>query len=454
MLDYYLWGNCERISPEAPVQVVDILKDSTILGGAGNVIQNLLAFGARVDIASVIGTDDPGDELIRMLQNIGAGVGLLVRQPQRKTSKKTRIVAANQQVVRYDVESKEAVSEESENRLAALIDTTIGAYDVVLISDYGKGVLTTGLTQHVIRKAKAAGVKVLIDPKGVDYSKYVGAYLITPNKKEAGMATKAVIKDKESLEEAGFKLKKELGLEYAIVTLSEDGIALFADQMHLIPTKVRDVFDVTGAGDTVLASLGFALANGLDIVDACHFANYAAGVVVGKVGSATATLDEIEEYVDSFLKASSHLYIRSSASISQIATRLRQNGKRIVFAEGFFDSLQPWQIRALETAKSYGDVLIVGVRSDEAAARGGLRATNPETERAYLLSGLKVVDYVIIFSEGDSYTLLHNLKPAVCLMENSFSFPESSLEASVPEVKILSWADLHAQISPPVNFHL
>lgn len=443
MLDYYLWGNCERISPEAPVQIVDILKDSTILGGGGNVIQNLLTFGAKVDIASVIGDDDPGSQLIQMLRNIGAGVELLVRQPNRRSSKKTRIIAANQQVVRYDRESKDPISSESEERLLALLDAGMDLYDVVLVSDYGKGVLTPSLTQYVIKRAKASGIKVLIDPKGADYAKYAGAFLITPNKKEAGLATKISIRDSSSLQDAGFKLKRNLQLEYAVITLSEDGIALFADQMHHIPTKARDVFDVTGAGDTVLASLGFAVANGIGIMDACHFANYAAGVVVSKVGSATATLDEIEEYVTSFIKSGSHLYIKSSNNITQISARLKESGKKIVFMDGVFDTVSPRQVKVLEAAKSYGDILIVGVNADASAGQMSSNGSlvNNEEDRAYLLAALKVVDYVVVFPEDTPYELIKSIKPDILVKDQPAAGEGVIGKDLVGEVRIIGLTD-------------
>jgi D-beta-D-heptose 7-phosphate kinase / D-beta-D-heptose 1-phosphate adenosyltransferase len=450
MIDYYLWGNCERISPEAPVQVVDIIKDSTILGGGGNVIHNLLAFGAKVDIASVIGDDDSGNDLIRMLQEVGAGVGLLVRQPHRKTSKKTRIVAANQQVVRYDIESKEPISPESEDQLRVLLEDKIKQYDVVLISDYGKGVVTPSMSQFVIGLANRHGIRVLIDPKGTDYSKYAGAYLITPNKKEAGIAARTIIKDHHSLEEAGFRLKQELQLDYAVITLSEDGIALFDTGMHLIPTRARDVFDVTGAGDTVLASLGFAIANRLNIEDACHFANYAAGVVVGKVGSATATLDEIEAYVNSFLKAGSHLYIRSSDTVGQIAGRLRQNGKKIVLVEGVFDTVGPHQVRALEAAKSHGDVLMAAVCPDQTNAKkaGGGPPVHSQEDRSYLLAALKVVDYVVLLpSDGLDEGMLKSLKPEVLILNSADREKEVADRGFFG--KVLVWPEVDGAFEAP-----
>ena len=449
MIDYYLWGNCERISPEAPVQIVDVTRDSTILGGAGNVIQNLLAFGASVDIASVIGSDDPGRELVQMLEKLGAGVELLVRQPNRKTSKKTRIVAANQQVVRYDVESKDPIAADREEQLKQLLDQKIPQYDVVLISDYGKGVLTPSLTQFVIGRANACGIKVLIDPKGADFSKYAGAYLITPNKKEAGIATKIQIKDQASLEEAGFRMRQELNLNFAVITLSEDGIALFSDRLHLVPTKARDVFDVTGAGDTVLASLGFALANGLDVEEACLFANYAAGVVVGKVGSATATLDEIAEYVNSFLTEGSHFYIRSSERLPAVAARLRQNGKKVVLVEGVFDEVHPRQVRGLEAAKRLGDVLVVAVRADEPAGqrqRGNALSYSAE-DRAYLLAALKVVDYVAIVAGAASQTFIRNISPDVLITDTPLA-PAGPGEPHREGLHVMEWADVEALGSP------
>jgi len=293
MIDHYLWGSCERISPEAPVQVVNVGRESSVLGGAGNVINNLNALGAQVDVISVIGGCEISDELKKLLNNINVSSKYLITQEDRITSKKSRIIASQQQVVRYDRESTDEISSESQKLILASFKSIINNYDGVLLSDYGKGVLTFELTQAIIALANENGKKVLIDPKGLDYSKYKGAYLLTPNKKEASEATQITIKDKASLTQSITQLKTECELDVSLITLSEDGVAIYDDKLRTHPTVAREVFDVTGAGDTVLASLGFALSCNIDIDEAVKFSNLAAGVVVGKIGSATATLNEI-----------------------------------------------------------------------------------------------------------------------------------------------------------------
>ena len=302
MIDHYLWGSCERISPEAPVQVVDVQKETTVLGGAGNVINNLVTLGASVSVASVIGEDDNGQELLDMLSSLKIDTSSIVTQTKRKTSKKSRVIASNQQIIRYDRESKEDISKEAEAKLFELFAQSVERYDAIILSDYGKGVLTHTLTHRIIAIANKTGVKVFVDPKGEDYSKYKGAYTLTPNKKEASLATKIAINDNATLLHALEKLKTECELELSLITLSEDGIAILDESMRSFPTVAKEVYDVTGAGDTVIASLSFAISAGKTIDEACVFANLAAGVVVGKIGSATVTLDEIVEYEASLHK--------------------------------------------------------------------------------------------------------------------------------------------------------
>ncbi len=281
MLDHYLWGKCERISPEAPVQVVDIQKESTVLGGAGNVVNNLLSLGAKVSVLSVVGNDENGKALLKMLQDLGADEQNIVIQEGRKTSKKSRVIASHQQVVRYDSESKEDITAVCEQELLAQCERNIANVDVVLLSDYGKGVITDAVAGGVIAAAKAASKKVLVDPKGKDYRKYRGAYLLTPNKKEASEATGILINDDKSLQKALLSLKETCLLECSMITLSEDGIAIYDKSMRRFPTVAKEVYDVTGAGDTVIASLSFALSCGYTIDEAAPFANHAAAVVVG-----------------------------------------------------------------------------------------------------------------------------------------------------------------------------
>lgn len=415
MIDHYLWGGCERISPEAPVQVVDIARETTVLGGAGNVINNLVALGAQVSIAGVIGDDENGEELCAMLDAIGVKSEGLVKQKGRKTSKKSRIIASNQQILRYDKESKDAIDPISEEAIVSYVKSSIISCDILILSDYGKGVITDGVAAGVITAARNAGKKVLVDPKGKDYRKYRGAYLLTPNKKEASEATGIVINDEVSLKKALLSLKETCDLECSMITLSEDGIAIYDDSMRRFPTVAKEVYDVTGAGDTVIASLSFALSSGLSIDEAAPFANHAAAVVVGKIGSATVTLSEIEEYESSLHQSTSDMHIKSKEEIVVLSDRLKKEGKKVVFTNGCFDILHVGHVKYLQEAKSYGDILIVGLNSDSSVRelKGPTRPVNNEDDRAYILAALESVDYVVVFSEETPHDLIKSIAPDI-----------------------------------------
>ena len=413
MIDHYLWGSCERISPEAPVPVVDIKSESTVLGGAGNVINNLVSLGAEVGVLSVVGNDSVANELKYILDETGAR-SYLTEQAGRKTSKKSRLMAAKSQIVRYDHESKNDISFDSVKKVFSKFQEIINGYDIILLSDYGKGVLTNTLTKEIIEYAAKYDKKVLVDPKGSDYSKYKGAYLLTPNKKEAQIASGIEIDSSDTLEFALKRLKDIAALTYSVITLSEDGIAILKDNSVIQkPTVAREVYDVTGAGDTVLASLGFALCLQDDIEIAVEFANLAAGVVVGKLGSATVSLDEIEDYKSSISKSSIELHIKTQDEIESLTNRLALKNKKIVFTNGCFDILHKGHVSYLNVAKSFGDVLIVGLNSDASvrALKGENRPVNEESDRAYMLSALESVDYVVVFNEDTPYELIKKIKP-------------------------------------------
>lgn len=415
MIDEYLWGSCDRISPEAPVQVVDIKKETKVLGGAGNVISNLVALGSEVSVMSVIGDDEAGHEVKSMLDKQGVK-SFLVEQTGRKTSRKTRLMASHSQVVRYDKESKNSISATSAKAIFDKLQEKITSYDTILLSDYNKGVLTRELLEKIIPYANKYNKKVLVDPKGSDFSKYNGAYLLTPNKKEAQLASGIEIENDDTLRKALEKLKADANLGVSLITLSENGIAILNnDEVIVKPTVAREVYDVTGAGDTVLASLGFALSLDCDIETCLEFANLAAGVVVGKIGSATATLDEIEEYQVSLHKSSIELHIKSKEDIAKISARLKAQGKKVVFTNGCFDILHRGHVSYLNVAKSFGDVLILGLNSDTSVKRlkGESRPINNEEDRAYILSALECIDYVVIFDEDTPYELIKEVEPDI-----------------------------------------
>jgi D-beta-D-heptose 7-phosphate kinase / D-beta-D-heptose 1-phosphate adenosyltransferase len=441
IVDHYLWGSCERISPEAPVQIVNVSKESISLGGAGNVINNLITLGAKVDTISVIGDNETSNELITLFKKIGVNCKYLYKQNKRTTSKKTRIISSQQQVVRYDLESSNLISKESEEFILTTFVNIVSHYEIILISDYGKGVLTNKLTKSLISVANKFNKKVLVDPKGLDYSKYKGAYLLTPNKKEASEATKIKINDNPSLTKAIKKLKKDYKLDLSLITLSEQGVAIYDKNFRIYPTTVREVFDVTGAGDTILASLGFALACDANIDEAIRFANLAAGVVVGKIGSSTTSLNEIIEYDSSINKSSSNQHIRSKSEIIYISSNFRLEDKKIVFTNGCFDLVHSGHVKYLEKAKSFGDILIVGVNSDRSvsALKGKDRPINTEKDRAYILAALEVVDYVVIFDEDTPLDLIKSIKPNVLVKGGDYKGKKVVGENLVEELKIVEY---------------
>jgi D-beta-D-heptose 7-phosphate kinase/D-beta-D-heptose 1-phosphate adenosyltransferase len=316
------------------------------------------------------------------------------------------VVAARHQLVRIDRETTHAISAPTEQSLIEFIESSEPPA-VVLLSDYAKGVLTPTLCQAVIRSCRARAIPVLVDPKGSDGSKYRGATLVTPNRKEAAELTGITIDGDDSLQAAGEKLRRELDLDFAVITLSEAGLAVFDGQMTQIRTAAREVFDVSGAGDTVLATLAVGLAGGLTIHAAADLANRAAGIVVGKFGSATVTLDEID--------AAGGASIQSAAEIEATARRLRSQGRKIVFTNGCFDILHRGHIEYLRASKACGDVLIVGINSDASVRRlkGATRPVVPEDDRAAILGDLAAVDYVVIFSEDTPYELIRRIRPDV-----------------------------------------
>ena len=443
MIDHYLWGSCERISPEAPVQVINVGDESMSLGGAGNVVNNLNALGAQVDVISVIGNCETSGKLKALLANIKVNTKYLITQNKRVTSKKTRIISSQQQVVRYDHESTDEISDESQKSILASFEKLVSNYDAVLLSDYGKGVLTIKLTQSLIAIANNQNKKVLVDPKGLDYSKYRGSYLLTPNKKEASEATKININDDASLTKAITQLKTEYDLDVSLITLSEQGVAIYDDKLRVHPTVSREVFDVTGAGDTVLASLGFALACGYKIDAAVEFANLAAGVVVGKIGSAIATLNEIIEYESSLNKSTSDEHIKTFDEIASLSKELRARGKKIIFTNGCFDILHIGHVRYLETAKSYGDILILGLNSDRSVTsiKGKGRPINIQLDRAYMLAALEAVDYVVVFDEDTPYDLIKAVKPDVLVKGSDYEGKKVVGQDIADELKLVEFVD-------------
>ncbi|MBX3278577.1 MAG: D-glycero-beta-D-manno-heptose-7-phosphate kinase [Acidobacteria bacterium] len=295
MLDEFIWGEVRRISPEAPVPVVEVRRESWHPGGAGNVVSNLLALGAEASIVGVIGEDEAGERLRERSRQSGANVSGLVADPSRPTTWKTRIVAHSQQMLRFDREAKRPVENAIEDRMLAGFRDVLAGAEAVILSDYEKGALTPRLLRAVIEESRAAGIPVCLDPKLKNWAHYRGVDVITPNQLEAERASGIEIADDAALDEAARWIRRSLDCRCVLVTRGEHGMSLLDDAGNLghIPTVAREVYDVTGAGDTVIAALALAMAAGAGIADAAGIANYAAGIVVGKVGTATVSREEL-----------------------------------------------------------------------------------------------------------------------------------------------------------------
>ena len=392
---------------------------------------------------SVIGNCSVSKEIIGMFQDLNVSTDYIINQKNRKTSKKTRILSSQQQVVRFDQESTDDISLSSQEKLINTFKNNFKKYDLIILSDYGKGVLTKLVCSKLIAHAKNENIKILVDPKGIDYSKYTGAFLITPNKKEAGQATNTVVKDQESISKAIKILKEQYALQISIITLSEQGIAVFDSKLRIHPTKVREVFDVTGAGDTVIAALGFALSCNDDIDDAVKFANLASGIVVGKIGSSSTTLNEVIAYESSFSANNSDVNIKSWKDISSIVGGLKVQDKKIVFTNGCFDILHIGHVKYLEAAKSLGDVLILGLNSDKSIKllKGENRPINSQKERSTVISALKAVDYVVVFDEDTPLKLIKLINPDVIVKGGDYKKKNIVGHDIVNEIEIIPFLD-------------
>lgn len=424
MLDEYLWGKTERISPEAPVQVVDVLREDLRLGGAGNVANNLLALGCRVSVASVVGEDENGWALLKAFNREGIVTDGILQEPGRRTGRKTRVVAANQQILRIDRESREPLSATIEGRLCEWLKAHLASFDVVLISDYLKGVLTPTVLDCIISSARQRSLPVLVDPKGSDYRKYRGATILTPNRKEAEAAAGMVIHDDASLQEAAQAIMTSLELDNLLITRSEEGMSLFSgngETVH-IPTVAREVFDVTGAGDTVLAVLACGVAGGTGLTEAAQLANIAAGIAVAKVGTSVVTPAEIIDAVAAGHRDSDSK-IKNRDVLTGIIERERNKGRRVVFTNGCFDLLHAGHVKYLQAARRLGDLLILGLNSDVSVRRlkGAKRPLIGEEERAHILAALDCIDYVCLFDEDTPLELITALKPYILVKGGDYT---------------------------------
>jgi D-beta-D-heptose 7-phosphate kinase/D-beta-D-heptose 1-phosphate adenosyltransferase len=424
MLDEYLWCDTERISPEAPVPVVDVRREDHRLGGAGNVINNLRTLGVQTVVASALGDDADGVRLCSMLEDLEISSSGLVSVPGRTTARKTRILASNQQVLRVDRESREWLQPDFEQILIEYIRQNVANINVILVSDYEKGVLSESLLEETIRLGRENNIPVIVDPKGDDYRKYSGATLVTPNRKEAQAASHMSIVDEASLDNAGKQLREKLDLDALVITRSEEGMSLFTrDGQHVcLPTRAREVFDVSGAGDTVMTMFGLALASGLSMREAAEAANVAAGIVVGKVGTSTVSTQEILAEI-SLRETDTDRKIVSRKALVRLLEQHRTDKRSIVFTNGCFDLLHVGHVKYLQAARQLGDLLVLGLNSDDSIRRlkGDNRPLIEQDERAHILAALHCIDYIVIFDEDTPLELIETLRPDILVKGGDYT---------------------------------
>ncbi len=407
MLDRYWQGDTARISPEAPVPVVRVTQTDDRPGGAGNVAVNLAALGARVQLLGVVGADEAGRKLNETLRAAGVEPRLL-SQPGSATITKLRVMSRHQQLLRLDFEDGHHAYAAPE--LMAEFERALAQADVVIFSDYGKGTLRT--VAPMIQLATRAARIVLVDPKGRDFERYQGATLMTPNLGEfEAVAGESV--DEAELNRRAVALCQRLGLDRLLVTRGEHGMSLFApdgQSVHL-PARAREVYDVTGAGDTVISVLAASLAAGLDWVEAANLANIAAGLVVAKLGAATVSAAELRQAIHP--EAAAHAAIVEEDQLLALVAAAHARGERIVMTNGCFDILHPGHVAYLEQARALGHRLIVAVNDDASVARlkGEDRPLNPLAARMRVLAALACVDWVVPFSEDTPERLICRVRP-------------------------------------------
>lgn len=417
MLDRYVYGEAERISPEAPVPVLRVRDEIEMLGGAGNVLRNLAALGARASILAAVGDDADGKHVGTLIAQEARAAAHLAVAAGRPTCRKTRFVAGGHQLLRVDRERAEPLAGAAEDAMIARVAPALAEAKAVILSDYGKGALTARVIAAVLGAAEKARIPVLVDPKGRDYAKYRGAVLLTPNRKELGEASGMPVGTDAEVAAAARAIRTEAGVAAVLATRGAHGMTLLdqASGVHHIAAEAREVFDVSGAGDTVIATVAAGLAAGLPLLDAVRLANCAAGIVVGKAGTAVAYPAEIRAALERQEARVGEDKIATREGAMERAALWRRRGLRVGFTNGCFDLLHPGHLHLLSQARAACDRLVVGLNSDASVKRlkGNGRPVQAEAARATVLAGLADVDLVTVFAEDTPEALIAALRPDV-----------------------------------------
>ncbi len=425
MLDRFVYGSVERVSPEAPVPVMALRRTSNMPGGAANVARNVAALGAQAILIGVVGLDESAAQLRAQLSEMGSIQERAVIDSSRPTTTKTRFIADRQQILRTDVESAAPISKELTGELLSKFEAALSDTDIVVLSDYGKGVLSEEVVARAIEVAAARGKPVLVDPKSRSFLKYKGATVLTPNRQELQAACGHDCSNDEQVVDGARKILQQGICDTIVVTRGKDGMSVVRSvgAVSHIRTDAREVFDVTGAGDTAVAAMAVSLAGGADIDAASRLANVAAGIVVGKYGTATATVDEILSRLDGTGEAGhseSHYALETTLLL---VSHWRMLGLRVAFTNGCFDVLHPGHLSLLNQARRTADRLVVGLNSDASVRRlkGSGRPVQNAAARAGVLSSLRAVDAVVIFDEDTPLNLITAIAPDVLVKGADYS---------------------------------
>lgn len=422
MLDRFAYSDMERISPEAPVPVLRLKRTHEMLGGAGNVANNVASLGGRSILIGMLGRDGPGNCIRNILARQDGIVDSCIDTEERPTICKTRFIAANQQVVRTDEESQLPLTATEQTAVLAAVRFWIRRVGALVLSDYGKGTLSVSTIMAVINEAKAAGVPVFVDPKSRDFSHYSGATCITPNLKELAAAADEDVKEELSVIAAARRVMAQAKADALLVTRSEKGMILVeaTGEVHSVPARAREVFDVSGAGDTVIATMALCRAAGRSLSQAMHVANAAASVVVSKLGTAVANLTEVMHELD----AQDHARgiaptpgVQSLEDVRNLVLHWKQQGLTIGFTNGCFDVFHPGHVALLSRARSECDRLIVALNTDASVRdlKGPTRPVNTLDARALVIAAIRYVDCVVEFAEATPIELIRTLLPDVLI---------------------------------------
>jgi D-beta-D-heptose 7-phosphate kinase / D-beta-D-heptose 1-phosphate adenosyltransferase len=416
MLDRYVYGEVTRVSPEAPVPILTVTREVAMPGGAGNVVRNLVALDASAAFVSVVGDDQAGSDLTGLIGGQERVEPWLLVHNGRTTTLKTRYIAQGQHLIRADREETMSLPEKLSERLVKIALDAMAATSVTVLSDYRKGVLSPSVCAALIEGARKLGRKIIVDPKGRDYARYRGADIVTPNRRELAEATNMPVENEAEIVAAAQALLARYGFGAVLVTRSEDGMSLITpEEVRHYPGEAREVFDVSGAGDTVVAALAAALAAEVPLADAARLANIAAGIVVGKVGTAVARPSDI---LAAIAPATGALQkVVTPAAAAEAAERWRLRGYKVGFTNGCFDLLHPGHVHLLEQCRAMCDRLIVGINADSSVKRlkGPTRPAQGEAARAAVLASLASVDLVCLFEEDTPIELIKRIKPDVLI---------------------------------------